>query len=365
MKNTLSLILVFVILLLSVSAANAADKPNDIPVLSMEDIPETPKGMHHYFLICIDAETDYIKNQIKKTGHMWDFHTDGMMLITLDESTQRVMVTTFNREILIQRPDGKFGRINNFLDHDGWAYAYDKTTLEAIQGLIDTINTHFALRIEKFIVVDFSQVQKILDTIGGIDITLTSKEKKRIESYGTTIQEKNSDGTYHLSGYQAVLYMRIRKNTATEKYMHEDGHVYSDNDTNGRTYRSRKVASTVAEKLKNISLGEATDLLDLILVNLWYTNMTTDDFINALYIAMQLRGVPVAHINMPVTNPSKQKDDGSWYEETPSLKDFNKGNRSYCSIGYAGMAVLQVNYDLNRKALWDFLLDSFVVVDEE
>ena len=29
------------------------------------------------------------------------------------------------------------------------------------------------------------------------------------------------------------------------------------------------------------------------------------------------------------------------------------------------MATKQINFEMNRKALWDFLLDSFVVVDEE
>ena len=45
--------------------------------------------------------------------------------------------------------------------------------------------------------------------------------------------------------------------------------------------------------------------------------------------------------------------------------DYNKNNFSYCEFAYDGMATKQVNYELNRQALHEFLTDNFVVVDDE
>ena len=81
-------------------------------------------------------------------------------------------------------------------------------------------------------------------------------------------------------------------------------------------------------------------LLDVILVNTVYTNMTTDDLLDALDLAMQMRGIPVEHIRMPV--------EGT-YEEFP----------------YAGMATKQIDFEANRAALHDFLFENFIVVEDE
>ena len=44
---------------------------------------------------------------------------------------------------------------------------------------------------------------------------------------------------------------------------------------------------------------------------------------------------------------------------------YRKGGYSYCEFPLSGMATKEVNYEINRQALWDFLTDSFVVVDDE
>ena len=356
MKRMLSLILAVLLLLSILPEALAADEPNPIPVIAKEDITPTPPGIHHYMLICVDSWAA----DLTKSGN----HTDGLMLVTVDEYAQRVMLTSFIRDMLIQRPDGKFGRINDIMDLMSPKTKNGIDGKQGIQMLIDTINSHFDLRIEQFIVVDFKQVENIIDAIDGVDISLLPREKARIESFGVSLPPPNNDGTYHLQGYTAVLYMRIRK-VATVAYLHSDGGVYSDTQDYGRTYRDRIVLSTIADKLKEISYQDALRLLDVILANTVYTNMTMDDLLNALDLAMEMRGVPVEHIRMPISNPSKQKDDGTWYEVSPTIENFNKGGYSYCEFPLAQMATKEVNYEMNREALHSFLLDSFVVVDDE
>ena len=335
MKRIFTLLLAAVLLLSILPEALAADEPDPIPVIAQEDLSPTPAGLHYYMLICVDSWAA----DLSKTGQ----HTDGLMLVAVDEYAHRVMLTSFIRDMLIQRPDGKFGRINNIMDLMSPKTKNGIDGKQGIQMLVDTINTHFDLRIEHFIVVDFKQVENIIDAVGGVDITVTNREATYLKNYSisstSTTPAMGSGGTYHFSGHAAVIYMRIRKRETAE-YLHEDGTFHSDNQDFGRTYRDRVVLASIADSLKDTSYQDALKLLDVILANTVYTNMTTDDLMDALDLAMRMRGVPVEHIRMPI--------DGT-YEEFP----------------YAGMATKQIDFLKNREALHDFLLDSFVVVDEE
>ena len=358
MKRIFILMLTAILLLSAVPQGLADDTPDPIPVIAKEDLSPTPKGLHHYMLICVDSwNADLTKPE--------DLYTDGMILVTVDENAHRVMLTIFVRDMLIQRPDGKYGRINNILrlmspKGDG---------KQGIQMLIDTLNSHFDLQIEKFIVVDFKQVENIVDAIGGVDIHLKSRERTRIESLGASLPPENADGTTHLKGYAAVMYMRIRK-VVTAEYLHADGRTYSDTQEMGRNYRDSVVLSAIAEKLKDITPQDAMKLLDVILDNLVYTNMTTDDMLAAVDLALLMQGRPVEHISMPTNNPWIKNAKGTEVQLSPDFDLYKKYKDSehplsYCEMMVSGMAVKQINYELNRKVLWDFLLDSFVVVDEE
>ena len=108
MKRILTFVLAAVLLWSILPEALAADEPDPIPVIAQEDLSPTPPGIHHYMLICVDSWAA----DLSKTGQ----HTDGLMLVTVDEYAHRVMLTSFIRDMLIQRPDGKFGRINNIMD---------------------------------------------------------------------------------------------------------------------------------------------------------------------------------------------------------------------------------------------------------
>ena len=351
MKRVLSLLLLAVLLLSLAPAALAEDPaPAPISVIPKDQITPTLKGIHHYMLICVDSWAA----DLTREGN----HTDGLMLVTVDEIAGRVMLTSFIRDMLIMRPDGKYGRINNIVD---LMSPKTKTGIDGRAGiplLLETINTHFDLEVEKFIVVDFKQVENIINAVGGVDITITDREADYLRKYSisasSTTPSISGGGTYHFSGHAAVIYMRIRK-ARTAEYMHADGRVYYDTQDYGRTYRDRVVVSSIAESLKDISYEDALKLLDVIITNTVYTNMSTDDMFSALDLAMEMRGVPVEHIRMPVDNPEGY---------SPTVENFNKGKLSYLEFAYAGMATKEVNFEMNREALKSFLLDSFVVVDE-
>ena len=82
MKRILSLIVLLSLLLGCVlPTALAVDTPNPIPVVEKENSTPTTKGVHHYMLICVDswdAKASFAKKQ-------WGNHTDGLILVTVDE----------------------------------------------------------------------------------------------------------------------------------------------------------------------------------------------------------------------------------------------------------------------------------------
>ncbi len=318
MKKWLSFLLALCLLISCVPLALADEEPAPIPVIPESEITPTPKGIHHYMLICMDSWATDPKN----LGH-----SDGLILVSVDEYARRVMLTSFIRDMLIQRPDGKFGRINNVVGYFGANQA-------GIDALITTINTHFNLKIEDYIVVDFQQVQNIIDAIGGVDITITDREAQYLRNYSisrsSTTPELAGGGTYHFSGHAAVIYMRIRK----------VANIEGETQDVGRTRRARIVLTSIAESLKDISYEDATKLLDVVIENTIFTSMSAMDMLSALDLAMDLRGTEIEQIRMPI--------DGA-YESMP----------------VAGMATQQIDWLVNREALHTFLLDSFVVVEDE
>lgn len=327
MKKRCFALLLALTLACSCCMALAEDTPNPIPVLDESEIRATPAGLHHYMLICMDSYAAELNNP---------GHTDGLILLTVDDnaSNPRVMLTSFIRDMLIQRPDGKFGRINNIM---GYFSTNEKGKTDGrlgLQALVDTINSHFDLRIEDYIVVDFQQVDNIIEALGGVDITITKKEASYLKSYAidkdSTTPAISGAGTYHFSGHAAVIYMRIRK----------VANIEGETQDVGRTRRARTVLTSIADSLKDITYDQALKLLDVIINNTVYTTMTTDDMMEALDLAMRVKGTPVESIRMPI--------DGT-YELMP----------------VAGMSTQQIDYIANRAALWDFLVDPFAIVMED
>ena len=295
-------------------AARAADTPAPIPRLTGDAIPYTPEGVRHYLLACADAWTANPAN----LGY-----TDGMVLATLDTANGRVMLTSFIRDMLIERPDGKYGRLNNVARTFG------------MEALMQTLNEHFGLRIEKYLLLDFQQVANIVDAVGGVDIAVTDNEAAYLRRYpigkDATAPEMASGGTYHFTGYAAVIYMRIRRVAV--------GNVTGDFM---RTQRVRTVLSTIADGLAGCTREQASELLNIVGANTRLTNMTAQDMLLAMEAAFSLRGTPVEQIRMPIDGTVR-------------------------SMPYAGMATQEIDYPKNRVALHEFLfgpLDAFMVADE-
>ncbi|MBQ4553286.1 MAG: LCP family protein [Clostridia bacterium] len=284
-----------------------------IPIvpLTQDEIEETPAGMHHYLLLCSDSWSGSSEDAPR--------NTDGIMLVTVDTIAHRVMLTSFIRDMLVMRPDGAYGRLN------GIAKRF------SIEEMMQTLNSHFGLDIQKYILVDWNNVANIIDALGGVDITVTNGESIRLRdknAYKSDWTEPvlKGAGTYHFRGYAAVIYMRIRSDISV------DGERYDYR----RTTRARNVVSSLADSLREVDYNSAVQIATTVFNNITATNMTLKDFLDAAGYAFELRDADIEQFRIPI--------DGT-------------GREFY----YMEMATQQIDVPANRDALLEFLFESFVV----
>ena len=308
MKRIASLLLALLMLLTALPAL-ADDQPQPIEIIPYEQLPENLDGQHHYLLLC----TDSWKANPKNLGN-----TDGIVLVTLDTRAHRVMLTSIIRDALVQRPDGKIGRINYI------AKNYSP------EDLCKVISQHLNVKVEDYILFDFGQIARIIDHLGGVDITVDASEAGYLRRYPLenrqTSPAMGGAGTYKFYGRAAVIYMRIRKAGGGGDFM--------------RTQRVRTVLSTLADQCREITYEQANDLLNAVMENTLLTNMNTEQLVAAMDKAYSLRDCTIEELRIP-------QDD------------------AVHPITYAAMSVQELDWDMCREDFADYLTSSWLVMDEE
>ncbi len=320
--------------------SSLAAKPASISTIPCDELPQVYDGQHHYLLLCIDQwdkaprpkdaanPSDYYGTHKDNYGN-----TDGIVILTLDTRAHRVMLTSIIRDALIKKPSStedseKFGRIN---------YVYNDYGPEALCRLI---SEHLGIRIEKYILFTFRQVQEIISFLGGVDIKLDSEEIRYLHRYrvpkGSVVSLDGKhdvyndgvhpEGVYHFSGHSAVLYMRIRKASGHGDFM--------------RTQRVRTVLSTLADTCRTMTWDQVRELADNIMDNNNDTNMNLEEALQAAEYAYNLRNCTVEELRIPPENAVKP-------------------------IDFANMAAQEVDWEACRTAMADYLQNSFLVIDDE
>lgn len=325
MKRSLFCFLLAVCVLTAGSAFGATRTVKPIRTIPYDEISETLDGQHHYLLLCTDQWHG-------KPGNLGD--TDGIVLVTLDTRGHRVMLTSIIRDALVERPEEDnpeetgIGRINYIAKRLG------------PEALCKVISQHLDVKIEKYILFDFTQIANIVDFLGGVDIALNADEIAYLRRYAVPDGSVRSletgvdlragathrPGMYHFRGHSAVIYMRIRKAGGGGDFM--------------RTQRARTVMSTLADKCREITWEEAEALVNNVMDNNTMTNMNLEEMLEAARIAYSLRDCTVEELRIP--------PDGA-----------------VAPIFYASMAAQEVDWEACRAAMAYYLRNNFLVVDED
>ena len=172
--------------------------PEYIETIPWDEIEDNNPGQHHYLLLCVDhykskPRPEGIDPPKDKEGHRLDFfgNTDGIVILTLDTYAKRITIASIVRDAIIARPDGTEtkqhpGRIN---------YIYNDFGPEALCKLI---SEHLGIKIEKYILFNFSQIVDIinLECLDGVEVYLTSNEIDYLASYAVPRHTVISKGGY-------------------------------------------------------------------------------------------------------------------------------------------------------------------------
>lgn len=134
--------------------------------------------------------------------------SDVVILVQLDERGKTVRMASFLRDLYVDIPGHGRNRLNA-------SYAWGGVKL-----LRQTLEESFGVSIDAHVVVDFSRLAEIIDSIGGVEMTLTESEVTQangvLRSYNQAIGKAKDDGLIvgagkvRLTGKQALCYLRIR-----------------------------------------------------------------------------------------------------------------------------------------------------------
>lgn len=220
--------------------------------------------------------------------------SDTMLLVSINKSTQKIVMTSFLRDIYLPITGYGSDRLNA-------ALVYGGTSL-----LIETLEGNFGVKIDSYAKVGFSEFENIIDALGGVTMELTDEEVSYLELGAT------DDNTYFFDGAWALRFSRIRK---------------LDSDF-GRTDRQRRLLTEIMKEFKSAGIGELNSLLTSVLPEI-VTNLTEKDLLGMITSWSSYSKYDIETSTIPI--------DGS-YED----------------ISVSGMDVLDVDFNANR----DYLAES-------
>ena len=176
----------------------------------------------HYLLLGEDGYAEEISE---------DARTDTIVIVSLDEKYNRVIMTSVLRDCKINNLKGNPTKINLLYRTYG------------MDGLIQCLERELDIHIEGAVLVNFENVKPVIDALGGVDIEIDAEEAAAIRKILLNNDPNLPDGPgmTHMTGRIALAYMRIR---------------YSVGGDFGRTERQRKVVSQLIDKCRDLSLME-------------------------------------------------------------------------------------------------------------
>ena len=186
--------------------------------------------------------------------------SDTTILLSIDNVHKKLKLTSFQRDTYVTIPGYGDNKINS-------AFTYGGERLS-----IDTIETNFGIKVDKYATVDFSSFRQVIEALGGVDIELTLEEIKYINAQIDVndqldvtsflkYDETKEKQMVHLDGYQALWYARDR---GEESLGGNPEYSFSGDDWD-RTSRQRNLIQTIVKSLReNASLTELVTIANRI-----------------------------------------------------------------------------------------------------
>lgn len=223
-------------------------------------------------------------------------NTDSLMIASMNTKDKSVKLTSIMRDLYVEIPGHDNNKINA-------TYA-----IGGMELLYQTISRDFGIDIDGYVKVNFEAFEKIVDLVGGVDVTLTSKEAYYLNTtnYISNPAYRNvHEGTQTMNGNQALGYCRVRKvSTGTE------------NNDFGRTQRQRAVLNSIFDKVKDMDVFSLVGLMDKFLTQVDIdTDITNSEFNNYLQLGVSLKLKELENYRIP--------SDGNYGSQRVQIGKYN------------------------------------------
>ena len=225
--------------------------------------------------------------------------SDSMIMLSIDNRHKKLKMTSFQRDSYVYVDGYGYDKLTN-------AYAYGGPKLT-----IQTIESNFGVKVDRYAVVDYASFIDIIDVLGGIDLELTQDEidyinyqlyKNKQSDTRTTITD--APGKVHLTGQQALWYARNRGLDSSEEGIGIAGDVWD------RTSRQRKLLETMFNDMKGADLTQIISIVGKV-GPLVTTNLKKDEITALVSHSMTYLTYSVEQYTVP--------EEGQWYymNDTP------------------------------------------------
>lgn len=283
-----------------------------------------PLGANAYIADSELLHADYLKNILligvdaREGEDAEKTRSDTMMLVTVDTRNNQIKLTSFLRDMYLEIPGYREDKLNAAHSRGG------------TQLLVDTLEYNFKIRIDNYMFVSFEMFTTIIDKLGGVDVDITEKEAKYINSKDHmaledvyAFPEKLSGGMQHFTGAQALWYSRIR---------------YLDSDFM-RTARQRKVISALVKKAAQQSPADLVNMIGEVMPMI-RTDLTEDEILNLGLHALSYLRYDIVQ------------------QQIPAQDAYQSGKRR-------GQDVLLPDMEKNRSALKTFVFEKAAAEESE
>ena len=203
------------------------------------------------------------------------FRTDTIILVLLNTENKTASMVSFPRDLYVPIPGYSYQRINTAMFYGG----FDTIAL--------TLQSNFGLRPDYYILVNFQAFEKIIDTLGGVDVDVSQPFSDR---YLTNKNKQIPVGTVHMDSSLALWYARSRQ---------------TSNDFD-RARRQQEVLYAIGDRLISLETVEkAKDLYKILSENVT-TNLKWSDIKPLLPTAFNIR--KPSQVNRFVIGPGQVYD---------------------------------------------------------
>lgn len=215
-------------------------------------------------------------------------NSDTIMMVSIDNRHDKLKLTSFMRDCWVKIPEVNYNAKLNA------AYAAGGPRLA-----IETIERNFGIDIDRYVVVDFQTFPQVIDTLGGVDITINDEEAAYLD-HDFPYREPSFDngaGTYHLNGEEALDHARNR---------HVGMYDFE------RTQRQRDVAMAIIDKFKGTTdVTVIAKLLSQFLPSI-STNISVNEMTSLAKNSLKYLNYPVSQFRLPTSDNVHDESDSSW-----------------------------------------------------